>query len=67
MRVSDSFTALSSWAAFTVTVCAVAQLSAVKVSWSLLSVVPEIDRAVPLCPDSVTVTVLEGSVASFTV
>ena len=68
MRVSDSSSALSSSPAFTVTVCAVSQFDAVKVSvLVLLSVVPEMDRSVPECPPMVTVTVSEGCVDSFTV
>ena len=56
-----------SWPALTVTVCAVFQLSTVKVSMLLLSVVPDRLRSVPACPVMETVTLSEGRVASFTV
>ena len=52
----------SSWPALTVTICAVFQLSTVKVSVVLSSV-----RSVPSCPEMVTMTVSEGCVASLTV
>ena len=68
MRVSDSSSALASSPAFTVTVCAVDQFDAVKVSvLVLLSVVPEMDRSVPECPPMVTVTAPLGCAVSFTV
>ena len=58
MSLRDSLAALSSLSALTVTVCAADQLDAVKVSSSLaFRVVPEMERAVPLCPPMVTVTV----------
>ena len=67
VRVSDSSSALPSWPAFTVTICAVFQLDVEKVSvLLLLSVAPEMERSVPLCPPMVTVTVSEGWVDSFT-
>ena len=68
VSVSDSLSALPSSPAFTFTVCAVFQVDAVNVSWSLaFSVAPEMDRSVPLCPPMVTLTAPLGCVASFTV
>ena len=61
MSVSTSSSASSSCAALTVTVCAVAQSDVVKVRLVLPGV-----RPVPVCPEIVTVTVSEGSVASDT-
>ena len=62
-----SFTALSSWAAFTTTVRAVSQSLVVNVSASPLRPVPDRVRAVPPWPLMVTVTVLVGWLPSFTV
>ena len=61
MSVSTSSSASSSSAALTVTAWTVDQFSVVKVRLVLPGV-----RPVPVCPEIVTVTVSEGSVASDT-
>ena len=67
VSVAASLTASSSWPAFTVTVCAVAQSFTVKVSVSLLSVAPDRLRSVLSCPVMETDTLAEGWVVSATV
>ena len=67
VNVAVSLAASSSWPAFTVTVCAVAQSSTVKVSVSLLSVAPDRLRSVLRVAGMETVTLPEGLVASATV
>ena len=67
-ETSASATPSSSWAAFTVTVCAVLQFAVVKVSFpSLLRLVPDRVRSVPAWPLIVTVTSPAGLLVSTTV
>ena len=67
MSERSSLTALSSRAAFTVTVWVVFQLVVVKVRAFPFRVEPDRERVVPPCPEIVTVTLAVGRLLSFTV